>query len=86
MSYIVVVWRLSFNEDGASVYEDGLIGPFRSEERAQRKAASIRRAIEREPWDEEGDRPDGVAVRPLNRGRTPARDAVIAHLVPDIGC
>lgn len=85
MRFIVSVWRLSYDEKGAAVYEDGLIGPFRSEEAAERKATSIRRAIERTPWDEEGDRPDGVHVQPIMRGTLAARDAVIAHLVADLG-
>lgn len=85
MRYVVVVWRLGY-QGGADVYEDGIIGPFRTEEAAERKATAIRKEIERVPWDEEGDRPDGVTVQPLNPGRTPARDAVVAHLVPDVGC
>lgn len=82
--FVVAVWRLSYR-DGDEVYEDGIVGPFRSEEAAERKAASIRKAIERAEWDEEGDKPDGVTVMPLNPGRTPARDLVVAHLVPDVG-
>lgn len=84
MSYVVVVWRMSF--DGGAVYEDGIFGPFRNEERAEKKAAQIRRAIAREEWDEPGDMPDGVMVRPLNRAGTPARDAIVGHIVPDVGC
>lgn len=82
--YVVAVWRLSW-DDGAEVYEDGLFGPFRTEEKAERKANAIRKAIERTEWDEERDKPTGVTVVPLNPGRTPARDAVVAHLVPDVG-
>lgn len=85
MRYVVVVWRLGW-EGAAYSYEDGVIGPFRSEEKAERKANAIRKAIARAEWDEEGDRPDGVLVQPLNPGRTPARDAVVAHLIPDVGC
>lgn len=83
--YVVSVWRLSW-EDGAEVYEDGLVGPFRTWEAAERKANAIRKAIERTPWDEEGDKPDGVTVHPINPGRTSARDLTVAHLVPDVGC
>lgn len=82
--FVVSVWRLSF--EGGLVYEDGLIGPFRTEEAAERKANAIRKAIERAEWDEEDDRPGGVDVQPINPGRTPAREAAVAHLVPDIGC
>jgi hypothetical protein len=69
---------------GGFTIEEGAIGPFRTEERAERKAASIRRAIERSEWDEEGDRPDGVTVIPLNRTRLAAREAVVLHLVHDM--
>lgn len=81
--WVVVVWTMTM--DG---YEDGVIGPYRSEEKAERKADAIRRAIERadrrDEWDEPGDRPAGVAVTQLIRGDVAARDAVLAHLVHDL--
>lgn len=80
----MLVWRIGF-EDGGCTVEDGVIGPFRSEEAAERKADAIRKAIAREVWDEEGDQPDGVSVQPLIPGRVAAREAVVAHLVHDLG-
>lgn len=82
--FVVVVWSFGYHR-GATTYEDGIFGPFRSEERAERRATLIREAIERFDWDEKGDKPEGVEVRQLNPGNTPLRDAMIGHLVPDIG-
>lgn len=63
MSYIVVVWKISFSAKYGVSYNDMAYGPFRDDERAHYKKEQIERALKRrdiEGW--------GVMVEELITG------------------
>lgn len=70
MSYVVTVYQLRF-EAGGLGYDDIVLGPFRNEQTAERKAASIERAVKN------AGRTDlDVSVQEVVTGKLSARDAV----------
>jgi hypothetical protein len=75
LRYVVIVSRVDFElvPDITFDVEDVIIGPFRRLERAEARAATVRRLAE------QYDEPDGtlhVAVVPLRAGTLSAQDAM----------
>lgn len=52
MSYIVVIWRIDWTEDGPA-YRDYVHGPYREEERAHERAELFKRLLKRAGLDDE---------------------------------
>lgn len=81
--YVVVLDRLAFDvpEELRLSYDGVVIGTYRSRERAEKRAATIRRLAETYEDPEGVTGPDNaldVRVVPLRRGATSAQDALDA--------
>jgi hypothetical protein len=71
--FVVVLSRMTFKPDFSVDYEQVLVGPFRDELRAARKARTIKRLAD--TYDEDDSVLDVRATR-IHPGPTSARDAL----------